>query len=263
MEFLVPALVDVPLGFTLGFLIGLTGVGGGALVAPALYVILRMEYAEAVALSLIYALFAKVFSVVEHFRQGTVLPKITLVYGLTGIPGAVFGSRLLYLAGDDMRRVFPFLMSGVLVLISILIVFEERVRGLFLQAKPFRPEHISWKAGTGIAAFQFVVGSLLGITSIGSGSLVILSMVYLFEMPAREIVGSNIAIALLMVIPATLTHFAAGGIPWTHLVLLTVGSLFGSVLGSRTTMVVPERTLKFLIVALIMAGAVATVVKAW
>jgi len=263
MERLVEALVDIPLGFALGFLIGLTGVGGGALVAPALYVILRTDYSEAVALSLIYSLFTKIFSLVQHLRQGTVLWKLTLLYGLTGMPGAVFGSRVLYHAGQEARRIFPFLMSGVLMIVSLLILLESEVRALFSGHKRFHPEEIGWKAGLVIAGFQLLVGALMGLTSIGSGSLVILSMVYLFQMSAREIVGSNIAIALLMVIPASLTHVAIGGVHWPRLALLLVGSFGGAVLGAKSTVVLPDRILKVAMVVLIMAGAVATTVRAW
>jgi len=259
----VEIVIDIALGFVLGFAIGLTGVGGGAIVAPALYVILGMKYAEAVALSLIYSLFAKVFSVVQHLRQGSVLWKLTLVYGLSGMPGAVFGSRVLYLAGEATQRLFPFLMSGVLVVVGVLILLESRIQTRFAQPKPFRPDEIGWKIGLAITGFQFVVGTLMGVTSIGSGSLVILSMVYLFEMSAREIVGSNLAVALLMVIPASLTHLAASAIQWKRLLWLLVGALGGSVLGSKTTLLLPDRTLRLAIVAMILAGAVATVVKAW
>jgi len=256
-------LIDIPLGFALGFVIGLTGVGGGAIVAPALYVMLGMKYSEAVALSLIYSLFTKVFSVVQHLRHGAVRWKLTLLFGLTGIPGAVAGSRVLYLAGEEAQRVFPFLMSAVLVIVGLLILLEAEVPGLVSRPKPFRPDEIRWKTGVAIAGFQLVVGALMGLTSIGSGSLIILSMVYLFRMSAREIVGSNIAIALLMVIPASLTHVAAGGIPWVRLVLLLVGSVGGAVLGAKTTVVLPDRAIKRAIVVMILAGAVATVVKAW
>ncbi len=76
-------LIGAPLGFVLGVLIGLTGVGGGALVAPAIYVILGRSYEQAVALSLIYSLLTKVVGAVQHVRQGTVLWKITLLYGPT------------------------------------------------------------------------------------------------------------------------------------------------------------------------------------
>jgi uncharacterized membrane protein YfcA len=259
----VDLLIAVPLGFVLGFLIGLTGVGGGALVAPALYVILGLEYGEAVALSLIYSLFTKIVSAGQHLRQGTVLWKITLLYGLTGVPGAVLGSRIIYSAGSEARRMFPFVMGGVLLLVAALMLMEAAVRSIAAREKPFSPHEITWPGAAVIAVFQLFVGALMGLTSIGSGSLVILSMVYLFRMSAREIVGSNIVIALIMVIPAGLTHYLTGGVSWTLLIVLLIGSFGGAVLGSRSTMVMSDRALKVTIVVLIVAGAVSTMAKAW
>jgi uncharacterized membrane protein YfcA len=113
-----------------------------------------------------------------------------------------------------------------------------------------------------IAVFQTLVGVLLGITSVGSGSLVILSMFYLFRMRAAEIVGSNLVIALMMVIPAALTHYVAAGVNWPLVAVLLVGALVGAALGARATLMLPERALKLVIVALILASAAATVVKA-
>ena len=259
MELLIPVLI----GFVLGFLIGLTGVGGGALVAPSLYVILGMSYGEAVALSLIYSVFTKIVSAVQHLRQGTVLWKITLLYGLTGIPGAVLGSQVIYWASEGARRVFPFVMGGVLFLVAGLMLMETGVRAIAAREKPFSPYRITWQGALAIGGFQLAVGALMGLTSIGSGSLVILSMVYLFRMSASEIVGSNIVIALIMVVPAALTHYLAAGVDWRLLALLSVGSLGGAVLGSKSTMILPDRALKIAIAALVVAGAVLTIVKAW
>lgn len=256
-------LIAVPLGFVLGFLIGLTGVGGGALVAPALYVILGMDYGQSVALSLIYSVFTKIVSAVQHLRQGTVLWKIALLYGLTAIPGTVLGSQVIYWASGGAQRIFPFLMGGVLLLVSALMLMEASVKAIAAREKPFSPHRITWPGALAIAAFQLVVGALLGLTSIGSGSLVILSMVYLFRMSAREIVGSNIVVALIMVIPAGLTHYLAGGVDWRLLGLLLVGSVVGAVLGSKSTMILPEKALKLAIVALLVAGALSTIAKAW
>jgi hypothetical protein len=258
----VTLLLAVPLGFVLGFLIGLTGVGGGALVAPALYVILGLPYGEAVALSLIYSLFTKIVGGVQHVRQGTVLWRITLLYGLLGIPGAIVGSRLVYLASPGMRRAFPFLMGGVLLAVSALLALEATIRSLAGREKPFSPHQFGGGVITFVAGLQLVVGALLGITSIGSGSIIILSMIFLFRMSAREIVGSNIVIALIMVVPAGLTHYLGGGVDWGLLGLLLLGSFAGAVLGSRATMIIPERLLKLAIVALIVLGALATMVKA-
>lgn len=259
MEFL----IAVPLGFVLGFLIGLTGVGGGALVAPTLYVILGVEYGQSVALSLIYSLFTKIVSAVQHIRQGTVLWKITLLFGLTAIPGTVLGSQIIYWASGGAQRIFPFLMGGVLLLVSGLMLLETGVRAIAAREKPFSPHRITCPGALAIAGFQTVVGALLGLTSIGSGSLVILSMVYLFRMSAREIIGSNIVIALIMVIPASMTHYLAGGVDWRLLALLLVGSVGGAVLGSKSTMILPDKALKLAIAALLVAGAVSTIAKAW
>jgi len=66
-------------------------VGGGALVAPALYVVLQVSYAQAVTLSLIYSVFTKILGFLQHLRLGNVSWRVTLLYGVAGIPGAVLG----------------------------------------------------------------------------------------------------------------------------------------------------------------------------
>lgn len=255
-------LITVPLGAVLGFLIGLTGVGGGALVAPALYVILGLSYQESIALSLVYSLLTKIAAAAQHIRQGTVLWKITLVYGLAGIPGAVVGSHAIYRVGAAAERVFPYVLAALLVTVAALILLETVLRRLADREKPFSPHALTPAVIVAIVLIQLVVGVLLGITSVGSGSLVILSMLYLFRMTAQQIVGSNLVIALIMVVPAGLTHFGLGGVSVWPLVLLMIGSLLGTVAGAKTALRLPEWALKLLIVVLILTGAIATILKA-
>ena len=257
-------LLVVVLGFVLSFLIGLTGVGGGALVAPALYVVLGLTYTDAVALSLAYSVFTKIVSAAQHLRQGTVLWKITLLYGLTGVPGAIIGSRLMYWTGPAAsERIFPPVMGGLLVLVALLILSQATIQRLATWQKPFSPHAFTMGGVLAIAAFQLIVGAVLGFTSVGSGSLVIVSMLYLFQMNAKEIVGCNIVIALMMVLPAGIVHYSAGSVRWKILALLLLGSLAGAVLGAKVTLLVPDRVLTFVIALLIVAAAVATVAKAW
>ena len=233
------------------------------MVAPALYVLLGRSYAEAVALSLVYSLITKLVSAAQHLRQGTVLWPLSLLYGLTGIPGAIIGSRLVYAGAATTGRLLPFLMSTILLLAAALIAFDTRIARVMAWEKPFSPHHLSAPVVIAVAMFQTGVGALLGLTSVGAGSLVILSMVYLFRTSGREIVGSNIVIALLMVVPAGLTHVLLAGVPGTLLAALLVGSLGGAVIGARMAMWVPEGPLKMTIAIVIALGAVATVVKAW
>ncbi|MGH7354364.1 MAG: sulfite exporter TauE/SafE family protein [Candidatus Rokuibacteriota bacterium] len=255
-------LVTIALGLVLGFLIGLTGVGGGALVAPALYVVLELPYADAIAVSLLFSVFTKIVGAVQHIRQGSVLWPITLTYGLAGIPGAVAGSWVVHLAGSRGERFFPFVMAAVLLLVAALLLLEATVGRVAGWAKRWSPHELGWRGALAIAAFQVLVGLLLGVTSVGSGSLVILSMVYFFRMTVPEIVGSNIVISLLMVAPASATHLAVGAVPWGVLGLLLGGSLLGALAGARATLAAPERGLKLAITGLVAAAAVATVAKA-
>ena len=108
------------------------------------------------------------------------------------------------------------------------MLMETAVRALASYERPLSPHEIGAPVVAVVGALQAVVGVLLGVTSVGSGSLVILSMVYLFRMTAQQIIGSNIVIALIMVIPARLTHalaagraalaaarLAAGRVPWS------------------------------------------------
>ena len=254
--------VTIGIGFVLGFLIGLTGVGGGALVAPALYVILGLGYSAAVSLSLIYSVFTKIVGFIQHFQLDNIDWKLTLYYSIPAIPGAVLGSRILYTA-PELERVYAFAMVGILIAVALGMLAEAAVRGLASRAKPFDVERLGPRAIVAVALIGFFVGILLGVTSVGSGSVIILTMVFLFRMPARRIVGTNIAIAIVMTVPAGLTHAIVGGVETRRLLLLMAGSIAGTLLGSRGTMWLPDRQLRVAIGLILVLSAVATIIKAW
>ena len=254
--------VTIGIGFVLGFLIGLTGVGGGARVAPALYVILGMSYTGAVAMSLVYSIFTKIVGLIQHMRLGNVDWKLTLAYSLPAIPGAIIGSRALY-AVPHLERMFALAMVAVLILVAAGMVAEASVAALASRPKPFDVEHLDAAAIVALSAVAFTVGIMLGITSVGSGSVIILSMVFLFQIPGRQMVGSNIAIALIMLVPAGLTHVLVGGLDGRRLVLMMLGSVVGTMLGSRGTTWLSDRQLKLVIAIVILISATATLIKAW
>jgi uncharacterized protein len=257
------ALIAIPLGFGLGFLIGLTGVGGGAVVAPAFYVLLRMSYQDAVTLSLVYAFLTKIAGALQHVRQRTVRWTPTLLYGLTGIPGAIVGARIVHWAGATGERMLPLVMAGLLLIVALLIITEDAVRRRAGWRPPFSPDALTPATIIVVGAWQLLVGLLMGLTSVGSGSLVILSMLYLFRMSAQEVVGSNVVIALIMVLPAAVAHATVVPVDWALLALLLLGSSIGAPLGARVTLRLSEPMLKRVIATLIAAAAAATVGKAW
>lgn len=250
------------LGFVLGFLVGMTGVGGGALVAPALYVILNLPYTQAVGTSLVYSSFTKILSVVQHIRQKNVKWGLAIAYAMGGIPAAIVGSQLVHLSEPLTKRVFPLLMGFILMGVSAMILFESA----FLhrqRMKPFNPDRFTWSGRLAVVGYMILVGGLVGMTSVGSGSLVILSLILLFQMPVRQMVGTDITVAIFMIVPAGATHFLIGGVNSRTLVFLLLGALAGAVLGSKATMKIPDRPLKITIACLILISSIATILKAW
>ncbi|MGH7307684.1 MAG: sulfite exporter TauE/SafE family protein [Candidatus Rokuibacteriota bacterium] len=256
-------LIAVPLGFGLGFLIGLTGIGGGALVAPALYVLLRLSYPDAVTISLIYSALVKIAGAWQHVRQSTVRWRPTLLYGLAGVPGAIAGARIVHWAGAVGERTLPLVMAGVLLIVALLVLTEQEVRRRARWTTPFAADTLTAASVVVVGAWQLLVGLLMGLTSVGSGSLVILSMLYLFRMSVQEVVGSSIVIALIMVLPAALVHATVVPVDWSLLALLLLGSVVGVALGARVTLLLSQRALKWMIVVLIVVAAIATFAKAW
>lgn len=272
----------IGLGLALGFVVGISGVGGGALMAPALYVVVGLPFTEAVTLALLYSIFTKIAGFLTHLRQGTVHWPITLLYGLPAIPGAVLGSQLVY-AAKGAERPFALVMGAALMVAALLLLLESALAAragwkqgrladtdtaggtveVARKRRPLDPDHIGRRGGAALATFSFAVGIILGITSVGSGSIIVTSMLLLLEMPAAMIVGSNVAIGLMMVVPAGVTHFLAGGVDGQRLLLLVGGSLFGTIIGSRATLIVPERGLRVAVALLVMLSAAATIAKAW
>lgn len=249
------------LGFVLAFFIGLTGVGGGALVAPSLFVILDLPYVEVIGTSLVFAFLTKLLSATQHIRQKTVHWHTALLFGLWGVPGAIASSYLLHDLEKWYESLFPLLMGGLLIIVAGLLAVDAIGFPRFHRVSRLVPGEISTQTFLGIGAFSLAVGALMGVTSVGSGSLIILSLVYLFTMPAHEVVGTNIVIALIMVLPAAVTHLSLGGVNLHTLGVLLVGSVAGAILGSRTTLLISDRTLRFIVVLMISVSALATLAK--
>jgi hypothetical protein len=154
-------------------------------------------------------------------------------------------------------------MAGLLPIVALLILTEQEIRRRAGWTTPFGTDRLTPASIVVVAAWQLLVGLIMGLTSVGSGSLVILSMLYLFRMSASEVVGSSIVIALIMIVPAALAHAAVVPVDWSLLALLLLGSVVGAALGAKVTLLVSDRALKRMIVALIVVAAVATFVKAW
>lgn len=256
------ALLALPVGFTLGLVVGVTGMGSGLLIAPLSYAIFGLDYPHAVALAVIYSVFARAFGMVNFRHWGIDGWRLVLSYGLAGAAGSVVGSRLIYAVNESIGSAFPFLLGGTLGVVGLLVVLDTLVSRSPRPAGGDSPEADTSLAKVRVAAVQLFVGLLVGLTAIGSGSLVRLSQNRLFRVPEGEDLGAALAIALMMLIPAGVTHVALSNVDWRFVGLLTAGSMVGTVLSPAAARTVPKGAVPLVMAALVMVGGILTVLRA-
>jgi uncharacterized membrane protein YfcA len=245
------------LGLVIGLLVGLTGMGGGALMTPALILLGLSRPAIAVGTDLAWSTLTKAVGAVVHARQKTIDWTIVRRLAMGSGPGALLGLVLLNhlnsRGSEVMDRVLVRMLAVALICVS-LSLFVRAVRGS-RRDETHTPAHQRGPAWL-TSLVGAVIGFLVSLTSVGSGSLIVASLVVLHPFtPMRKIVGSDMVHALLLVGLSTLGHLGIRNIDFHLLGALLVGSLPGVWIGGRISAVFPERILQpILATALLFLG---------
>ncbi|MBV8666321.1 MAG: sulfite exporter TauE/SafE family protein [Burkholderiaceae bacterium] len=238
-------------GFAVGFLVGLTGVGGGSLMTPLLTLLFGVAPTVAVGTDLAFASTTKLAGTVAHRYHGNVQWRIVRLLCFGALPAALAATLALKHFGaleKDIAYVIRYSIAASVMLTVVAILFRARMLA-WVQAKPNRELQ-----GVQLAAATVIAGALLGllvtISSIGAGAIgaTILVMLYPRLKPA-EIAGTDIAYAVPLTAIAALGHWWLGSINWALLVMLLVGSVPGITLGSFSARAVPDNVLRGLLAA--------------
>lgn len=248
-------------GFLVGIVVGLTGMGGGALMTPAL-IFLGVGGASAVVTAdLTAAAVSRSAGAAMHARQGS--PNMTLAKWLVigSVPAALCGPWIIHrVAGGDPDSVNRLLMECI----GFALLFAAATYALRLyvnlrrthgerreQADPDPP--IRPLVTLAVGAFG---GLLVGVTSVGAGSVIMIALLMLYPglSPVR-LVGTDLVQAVPLVLAAAVSNVAINGLDWHILVPLVLGSTPGTVLGARLAPNVPQSYLRRgIVVVLTMSG---------
>jgi uncharacterized membrane protein YfcA len=236
------------LGFVVGLLVGLTGMGGGALMTPALILLGLARPSIAVGTDLVWGALTKAVGAFIHCRQKTVDFTIVKRLAIGSIPGALAGlvllARLHKHGVAEMDRVIVRLLAIALMCVA-LSLYVRAMRGRSSRIEASSADLIHRAPAWLTSVLGAVVGFLVSLTSVGSGSLIVACLVVLYPSSSmRRIVGSDILHALVLVGISALGHLGIGSIDVSLLGALLVGSIPGVWIGSRMSAVVPERILQ-------------------
>lgn len=239
------------MGLLVGFLVGMTGVGGAALLTPVL-ILIGVNPSIAVGTDLVYNSITKLFGVVQHWRQKTVNVQMVKYLAMGSIPSAVIAIAALHFfeaSYHNQEQIIRHALGYVLVFVSVAIIFktfmEKRLRPNRWQTKP-----LSEKKGLTIL-IGCVFGFIVGLTSLGSGSLFAVAMIYLYKMKTSEMVGTDISHAFLLVTVAGMLHISYGNVNYMLVGNLLMGSIPGVLIGSTISAKVPTRPLRAVVAVLI------------
>jgi hypothetical protein len=247
-------------GLGVGFLVGLTGVGGGSLMTPLLVLIFGVHPATAVGTDLLYASVTKATGTLVHGLKGSIDWRVTGRLACGSVPAAAATLWLLQRYGLHSQAAMSLIQHvlGIALLItSIALVFRPKLAA-FATRTPRTPRSAS--AGRTIlltVATGAVLGALVSLTSVGAGAIGVTVLLMLYPALAiTRIVGSDIAHAVPLTLVAGMGHWLLGSVDVAMLLSLLIGSLPGIALGSHLSARAPESLLRNLLAAvLVLVGA--------
>jgi uncharacterized membrane protein YfcA len=264
--FTTTALSILAAGFLVGIVVGLTGMGGGALMTPALIFLGVGDAATVVTADLTAAAIYKSGGAAVHAKKGS--PNLTLAMWLIigSVPMALLGPHLVAAVTDDADELdYVLKMSiGFALLLAAstyalrLYINLRRIRGGAAHADPdprIRPVPTLLVGALG--------GLLVGITSVGSGSVIMVALLMLYPgLSAVRLVGTDLVQAVPLVLAAAISNIALNGLDWDLLIPLVVGSVPGTLIGSTIAPRVPQSIIRRGIVVVLTMSGVALLDKA-
>jgi uncharacterized protein len=247
----------VVVGFIVGVCIAYSGVGAGALTTPLLVLFLGVGTDVAIGSDLLFALGTKLVAMIAHVQRRTVQPSVLWRLSLGGLPGAIIGviiSAHLHRVFDihQLEHVLRLAVAAALLISAAGIIFNRGLAGdrsaVDANAMPtFR-----------IAAIGFFVGLTVSITSIGAGSLTLpLLLLVAPAVALRRLVGTDVAFAIVVLVPSLLGHWQIGDVNPKLAGLLLLGSVPGVFVGSQLVTRLPERWFRGALAGVLVVVAIA------
>lgn len=244
-------------GFAVGFLVGMTGVGGGSLMTPLLILLFKIHPVTAVGTDLIYASVTKTGGSLVHGLNRTIDWRIVRRLASGSLPASLLTLLVLWLLKVDAAS-YSALVTKVLgvalLLTAAALLFRRRLLATYSRRVGILTEA---QTRTYTIIVGLVLGVLVTISSVGAGALGVTALLLLYpELPVVKIAGSDIAHAVPLTLVAGLGHLASGGIDMTVLVSLLCGSLPGIALSSQFAPRLPDRALRIILAITLVLVAV-------
>lgn len=256
--------VVILFGLGVGILIGLTGIGGGSLMTPLLIIVIGVQPVVAVGTDLAYGAITKTLGSWRHLRKGTVDLTVSKWLAFGSVPGALTGvvavDRLHHAYGKDFDRVLLGAVAVALVIVAG-VVLTRALLLPHLAARETDTFAFTTRTRAAAMALGFVLGAILGLTSVGSGALIGVALIVLFRLTPKRVVGTDVFHAALLLWVAGVAHAISGNVDYGLMGNILIGSLPGVWIGAYFIDRVPVAALRVVLGAVLLGSALALVDK--
>ncbi len=229
------ALSVLIVSFGVGIVVGLTGMGGGALMTPAL-IFLGVNPTAAVANDLVAASINKSVGAGVHWRRGSPNLRLAGLLMIGSVPFAFAGGFIVKSVGSsEEQQEFLTIMIGI----ALLFTAATYTLRMYLQLNHVTGGNIMPTGEPTVRPVPTILvgavgGLLVGITSVGSGSLIMVALLLIYPtLSAVKLVGTDLVQAVPLVLAAAIGHVVTEGVEWAVLIPLVLGGTPGTFLGAR------------------------------
>lgn len=242
-------------GLLVGFVVGLTGMGGGALMTPILVLLFKIEPLAAVSSDIVASMIMKPIGGGVHFKRGSVNKELVKWLVMGSIPSAFLGVVLLKTLGQG--AFLQGIVKSALGVALLVVAGGLVIRPLLARAR---------KAGESSAPLQvkklptlligIAGGLIVGLTSVGSGSLMIIMLLMLYpSFKLSELVGTDLVQAVPLVASAALGHILFGDFKLALTASILVGAIPGVFIGAHLSSRAPDHLIRPVLIIVLLASA--------
>ncbi|MBI3099854.1 MAG: sulfite exporter TauE/SafE family protein [Planctomycetes bacterium] len=226
-------------GALVGILVGLTSLGGGSVLTPALVLLLGIPPSLAVGSDVLIASVMKLVGGGVYAARRAVHWPTVLRLSSGSVPGALLGIALLNRLPKGALDLFIGRSLGVVLVLAGTATLLRLLRRPSVSEAASKPPSSPWTVLLG-----FVTGLLVGVTSIGSGSLLLCVLAWAWPLRSQTLVGTDLVHAFLLSSAATVGHLLSGRVDFALAGAVLAGAVPGVLIGARLTFAIPERALR-------------------
>lgn len=246
-------------GLLVGFLVGLTGMGGGALMTPILILFFGFSPTMAIGTDVTYAAATKVFGSWRHWKQGSVDIPLALWLAAGSVPAALLGVGIISYVkqayGGLIDGILYRAIGGALMAVGVLLI----VKVVMHVDQKHRREDITLSRRTkGLTvALGATAGLVVGLTSVGSGTFLGVFLILFYPLATDRIVGTDVFHATVLLLATSLAFVVGGNVDLWMVSALLMGSVPGVLMGSQLTIRAPNRALRAILALVLFLSGLA------